>query len=53
MDGGSRDVGGWLSRRRSDAGLFAVADEVLEVLYCTHDGEYSDVRYRVSNARRV
>lgn len=38
------DIGGWFGVRRHQAGLFAVADEVLQVLYCAHGGGRRNVR---------
>lgn len=32
------DIGGWLGVRRHQAGLFAMADKVLQVLYRAHGG---------------
>lgn len=32
------DIGGWFGVRRHQAGLFAMTDKVLQVLYCAHGG---------------
>lgn len=32
------DIGGWFGVRRHQAGLFAMADKVLQILYCAHGG---------------